>query len=41
MHGGYVTIDSTVGVGTTVSIFLPLLPDSQLASAPRREPAGA
>jgi two-component system cell cycle sensor histidine kinase PleC len=40
MHGGYVTIDSTVGVGTTVSIFLPLLPDSHAATAPRREPAG-
>lgn len=25
MHGGYITIESTVGVGTTVSIFLPAL----------------
>jgi two-component system cell cycle sensor histidine kinase PleC len=40
MHGGYVTIDSTVGVGTTVSIFLPLLPGSSAGVAPRREPAG-
>jgi signal transduction histidine kinase len=40
MHGGYVTIDSTVGVGTTVSIFLPLLPGLSAGAAPRREPAG-
>ncbi|HOZ28163.1 MAG TPA: HAMP domain-containing sensor histidine kinase, partial [Hyphomonadaceae bacterium] len=25
MHGGYITIESTLGVGTTVSIFLPTL----------------
>jgi two-component system cell cycle sensor histidine kinase PleC len=25
MHGGYITIESTVGVGTTVSIFLPTI----------------
>jgi two-component system cell cycle sensor histidine kinase PleC len=40
MHGGYITIDSAVGVGTTVSIFLPLLPASPAAVAPKREPAG-
>jgi two-component system, cell cycle sensor histidine kinase PleC len=28
MHGGYLTIESTVGVGTTVSIFLPLPPEA-------------
>jgi two-component system cell cycle sensor histidine kinase PleC len=43
MHGGHVTIESTVGVGTTVSIFLPLLPDSGPAAnaTPARETAGA
>ena len=39
MHGGYVTIDSAVGVGTTVSIFLPLSPELSSA-AQRRDPAG-
>ncbi|HEX5008267.1 MAG TPA: ATP-binding protein, partial [Hyphomonadaceae bacterium] len=41
MHGGYVTIDSTVGVGTTVSIFLPLLPGTSAGAAPRREATNA
>lgn len=28
MHGGYITIESTLGVGTTVSIFLPTIKSS-------------
>src|SRR5690606_29500212 len=37
MHGGYLTIESAVNVGTTVSIFLPTLPEDP----PGRGGAGA
>jgi len=43
MHGGHLTIESSPGVGTTVSIFLPLLPENggpvSPAHAPQRESA--
>lgn len=41
MHGGYLTIESTLGVGTTVSIFLPLIAESGSATPapPGRERA--
>src|SRR5690606_17157424 len=39
MHGGYLEIESAVGIGTTVSIFLPLPPVEASASA-THEPIG-
>jgi two-component system cell cycle sensor histidine kinase PleC len=35
MHGGYITIESTLGVGTTVSIFLPINRSSHGATSDR------
>jgi signal transduction histidine kinase len=41
MHGGYLTIESIVGTGTTVSIFLPVPADEGLSPpASARERAG-
>ncbi len=39
MHGGRLTIESTLGEGTTVSIFLPIPAESRTAAAPARESA--
>jgi two-component system, cell cycle sensor histidine kinase PleC len=43
MHGGYITIESEVGVGTTVSIFLPVFVEPAPAppQTPARESTGA
>lgn len=43
MHGGYLTIESTLGVGTTVSIFLPISrsPSQSSANPPTGQPTPA
>jgi two-component system cell cycle sensor histidine kinase PleC len=39
MHGGYITIESTLGVGTTVSIFLPTVKPGAPAERTRENAA--
>ena len=39
MHGGYLTIESTLGVGTTVSIFLPINRSPMPAAPPTGQPS--
>ncbi|OYW42828.1 MAG: hypothetical protein B7Z38_03630 [Rhodobacterales bacterium 12-64-8] len=39
MHGGHLTIESTLGVGTTVSIFLPINRSAMPAAPPTGQPS--